>query len=765
MWKKVRKRLAIVLSMLIALSAVNFTAPLDAEAATTPPKFTADQIQKKLDTLCSKLNGKYFTKNQKPASYNDDPNCAVTNVIAGEWFKNLFGTYSSGNFPKQYASDGGSLGGYSCFGFASFAEYYLYSAKSTDNLVGEVIFQGSATKANIEKNARVGDILRFGTLGNGHSVILISVNTDNSIKVLDCNWNCNHQSKVQVGNRLISDLDNYGKLTITRASNYSGSNSFPAEPTVSTTTCDEYWTINDAEGVNLRSSYGLGSSTKCVVPNKTQLHVTKKTTSKVDGYTWGYVSYKTYNGWIALELAKRSYLTQTISGPASSYTKTCGDNDFSLGAASSGNGKLSYSSSDSNVVSVDSSGKVTVHKAGTATITIEASATSAYQKASKSVKVTVKAAAQTITGPAGSYTKTVGDAAFSLNAKTSGSGVLSYVSSDMNVASVDASGMVTVVGEGSAIITITAQATDTHAAASKEVTITVKPAPKQGTEITLDKTSYRKTVGEESFSLNAIASSKATLSYASADPAVATVDAMGTVTIHGAGKTVITITAPETNEFLEAKREVTIEVIEKPVPEEGIVVSLDDITIAPGGTGKIPVRLTNNPGFFGINIMIPYDESAMEVTAVTFGEILSETEMSETNVRNGKIYVAGQVADFNNIEKDGVLAYIEVAIKSSTPSGEYEMKPADSFVFNVEEEEIPCKVTGSKIMVKDYIPGDVTSDGKVNGIDVLRLRKYLAGWDVECNLAAADVTGDGRVNGIDVLRIRKYLAGWDVVLE
>ncbi|MBR5093907.1 MAG: dockerin type I repeat-containing protein [Oscillospiraceae bacterium] len=65
----------------------------------------------------------------------------------------------------------------------------------------------------------------------------------------------------------------------------------------------------------------------------------------------------------------------------------------------------------------------------------------------------------------------------------------------------------------------------------------------------------------------------------------------------------------------------------------------------------------------------------------------------------------------------------------------------------------------------DRIPGDVTGDGIVNGKDLIRLRKHLAGATVEIVEANADVTGDGVVNGKDLVRLRKYLAGENVVLQ
>ena len=57
-----------------------------------------------------------------------------------------------------------------------------------------------------------------------------------------------------------------------------------------------------------------------------------------------------------------------------------------------------------------------------------------------------------------------------------------------------------------------------------------------------------------------------------------------------------------------------------------------------------------------------------------------------------------------------------------------------------------------------YILGDVNGDGEVDGLDLLVLRKYLAGTDIAVNEAASDLNGDGEVTGMDLLMLRKLLA-------
>lgn len=80
--------------------------------------------------------------------------------------------------------------------------------------------------------------------------------------------------------------------------------------------------------------------------------------------------------------------SQTIS--ANSFIKTVGNKAFSIAAKTSGNGKLTYKSSNSKIVTVSSNGKVAIKGAGIVTITIKASETSTYKAATKQITVTVK---------------------------------------------------------------------------------------------------------------------------------------------------------------------------------------------------------------------------------------------------------------------------------------------------------------------------------------------------------------------------------------
>ena len=181
--------------------------------------------------------------------------------------------------------------------------------------------------------------------------------------------------------------------------------------------------------------------------------------------------------------------SQSLGG-ADSHTVTEGDAPFNLGVTAQDNAKLTYSSDNEGVASVDASGNVTINGVGTAKITVKSEATAAYKAGSKTITITVNAKPQpkqdpTVTIACGNKTVTEGDGAFALGASASNGAALSYQSSDPSVATVDAGGYVTVYKAGTVQITVTAAEIEGWNSASSSVTVTVNPKqsePVQPTE-------------------------------------------------------------------------------------------------------------------------------------------------------------------------------------------------------------------------------------------------------------------------------------------
>ena len=163
-------------------------------------------------------------------------------------------------------------------------------------------------------------------------------------------------------------------------------------------------------------------------------------------------------------------LDQTIT--AKDVELAFGDS-ASIDAKTSGDGKLTYASSNKSIATVDSTGKVTAVGGGTATITITAAETSSYKKATKTITVTVTKLDQTIT--AKDMELAFGGSA-SIGAKTSGNGKLTYAVKSGSAVTVDSTGKVVAKAAGTSMIEITAAETSGYNKATLTISVKVGEA-------------------------------------------------------------------------------------------------------------------------------------------------------------------------------------------------------------------------------------------------------------------------------------------------
>lgn len=143
-----------------------------------------------------------------------------------------------------------------------------------------------------------------------------------------------------------------------------------------------------------------------------------------------------------------------------------------LNPISKGTGAYSYKSKSSKIAKVGSkTGIATGVKAGSTKITVTRAADKNYNKATKTIKVTVKKQSQPMVAIVESNEIVVGGKApITL---TGSAGTVTYSSSSTAIATVSKSGVITAKKAGKVTITIKAAGNSTYNAASKKITITV----------------------------------------------------------------------------------------------------------------------------------------------------------------------------------------------------------------------------------------------------------------------------------------------------
>lgn len=279
---------------------------------------------------------------------------------------------------------------------------------------------------------------------------------------------------------------------------------------------------------------------------------------------------------------------------------------------------------------------------GTATVTV--TGTGSY-KGSASTTFEIVKKTGTISGTA-SYSKAYGDAAFTLDAVANSGAALSYSSDNGAVATVDAAGKVTVVGSGSAVITVSAAETENY---SKPVDFKVNVTVGKAGQTLTGETSYAKNYGDDAFDLN-IGGAQGGLTYSSSKPSVATVDGNGKVTVAGVGTTTITVTAAEVaGKYNAATMSVTVTVEQKEV-------SVSGITVADKVYDKTTAATVTSKGT--INGMVEGDDLDINVTG-TFAnanagedkDVNLTVSLTGSDAANYKLASDSQTAATATIEK------------------------------------------------------------------------------------------------------------------
>ena len=169
----------------------------------------------------------------------------------------------------------------------------------------------------------------------------------------------------------------------------------------------------------------------------------------------------------------------TVSAiPNKDYGDAAFDLNISYEKDNVNSSELSFSSSKTDVATVDNNGKVTITGAGTATLAVAVTQSANYEAASCSVTITVDKAEATekLVVDTVLYEKTYGDPAFKIAASSEGNiAEIHYESGDSTVVEADACGMVTIKNTGTAVITIKMDESRNYLAVSKNITVKVVP--------------------------------------------------------------------------------------------------------------------------------------------------------------------------------------------------------------------------------------------------------------------------------------------------
>ena len=340
----------------------------------------------------------------------------------------------------------------------------------------------------------------------------------------------------------------------------------------------------------------------------------------------------------------------------SAFEATIGAENIFPSLSNSHNLSISYSSSNSSVATIDEDGVVTLISAGTTAIMATSAATDTYSAGSASYALTVVKGTDGIAWSAASCTVNIDESSHSFPTLSNpGNQTVSYSSSNKNVATIDSSGSITLVSEGSTTITATSEANDAYEASSVSYDLTVEGNLKAA-GLSWSESSYTATLASDGNEYPTLSNPNGlTVTYASSDETVATVDGSGSITLVGAGTTSIIASSEANGTYASGSASYTLKVVKNTVTLSWSASSFS--VIMEDGSTDYPT-LSINPAVEGITVT--YSSSNTSVANI-------DVEGNITLTGTGSTTISASF-EGNTYYKAASVSYL-LTVKSSADDG------------------------------------------------------------------------------------------------
>jgi hypothetical protein len=191
-----------------------------------------------------------------------------------------------------------------------------------------------------------------------------------------------------------------------------------------------------------------------------------------------------------------------------------------------------------------------------------------------------------------------------------------------------------------------------------------------------------------------------------------------------------------------------------------------------GGTVQVPVVIANNPGIVSMSLTITYDECVLTLVEVNDTELIGGALHSDNLSSPYQLTWANDTIK-EDIVENGSVVILVFKIADDAPNGDYSVEVSYDYenydILNYSGASVYFHTVEGVINIRDFLYGDVNSDGRVNNLDRQILTRYLAKWEdypaSVIDMNAADVNNDGSVNNLDRQILTRYLANWDEYAE
>ena len=125
-----------------------------------------------------------------------------------------------------------------------------------------------------------------------------------------------------------------------------------------------------------------------------------------------------------------------------------------------------------------------------------------------------------------------------------------------------------------------------------------------------------------------------------------------------------------------------------------------------GGIAKIALKLSGNPGIWGLKFQVGYDHDAMKLKTVNVGDVFKQSELTLPESYDKEkfvFYATGN--ELKNITKNGTLVTLEFQISDTATASDYAISLELTQCINIDGNDVNVKMTNGKVTVVDCLHG------------------------------------------------------------
>ncbi len=194
--------------------------------------------------------------------------------------------------------------------------------------------------------------------------------------------------------------------------------------------------------------------------------------------------------------------------------------------------------------------------------------------------------------------------------------------------------------------------------------------------------------------------------------------------------------------------------------------NVDNVYGTPGSIVDVEISIENNPGILGASFSVAWDNGLTLLRSESGAAFADLTYQQPSSNASGCNFV-WYGSSISRIT-DGCILKLSFEISKTA-------KNADTFNIEIDcdkrdiidqnKNNVEVNIKNGSVRIVTYMPGDVTSDKRINTLDLIKLSQYISdrgvdpnGYNAVINESAADVNDDGRINPLDLILISQYIS-------